>query len=292
MRLPFNGQFRLTQGWGENPEVYKRFNLKGHNGQDYGLPNGTEVVDPHDGKILERAFDKDGYGNYLKIESTIEGSILAHLKEFKVNLNDEVKEGQLVAISDNTGFSTGPHLHWGYYRIPRNRTDGYLGYIDQTTYIDTTQKTIDQLREERDKNWRLYQEALGKEAQYQKQISDLQNATNTFTEKVRFLNEAMAKDARDDYEIAIELTKIQARFADLEEEADAIAYAVSVAPYKFQAVLDGINKLKIPVENAVKPVLQQRNELFDIVFKEGLALFKRFRPPQGFFAKIFSWFRR
>lgn len=136
MRLPFNGSFRLTQRWGENPDIYARFGLKGHNGVDWALPNGTPVYAPHDGIIKERRFDANGYGNYLKIESDIEGSVLGHLQNFAVNINKQVKEGDLVGYSNNTGFSTGPHLHWGYYKIPRNRNDGYLGYINQLPLLE------------------------------------------------------------------------------------------------------------------------------------------------------------
>lgn len=166
MRKPFNGEYRLTQEWGVNPDVYKQFNLKGHNGTDWGLPNGTEVVAPHNGKVLEVAFDSTGYGNYIKIESGLEGSVLAHLQSFKVKVGDTVNEGQVVALSDNTGFSTGAHLHWGYYRIPRNRQDGFLGFINPFPYLlplptqptdfkilyEATKKELDQ-RDKEKREW-------------------------------------------------------------------------------------------------------------------------------------------
>lgn len=132
----------ITQSWGVNEEIYKRFGFKGHNGQDYRLfdENGNKastclVFAPHGGVVKERRNDPDGYGNYLKIENDKEGSILAHLHEFKVNINKQVKKGDLVAIGDNTGWSTGSHLHWGYYRFPRNRNNGYGGTIDPAPYI-------------------------------------------------------------------------------------------------------------------------------------------------------------
>lgn len=78
----------------------------------------------------------DGYGIYLKIENDIEGSLLAHNKEILVNLNQRVVEGQEVCVSNNTGFSTGPHCHWGYFRKPRDRTNGFNGYIDPIPYFD------------------------------------------------------------------------------------------------------------------------------------------------------------
>jgi len=132
----------ITQKWGVNEETYKRFGFKGHNGTDFRLfdsagvrSSNALVYAPHDGVVKERRFDADGYGNYLKIESGIEGSILAHLKEFKVELGATVKEGDLIGIADNTGWSTGSHLHWGYYKHPRNKQNGYGGTIDPLPLI-------------------------------------------------------------------------------------------------------------------------------------------------------------
>lgn len=131
MRRPFSGDWILTQGFGENPASYAKFGMKGHNGLDYGLPSGTPVLAPHTGKVIEASSDPTGYGNYLKIENDKEGSVLAHLREFKVSVGSSVSEGDLVGYSDNTGNSTGPHLHWGYYTLPRNRQNGYAGFTDQ-----------------------------------------------------------------------------------------------------------------------------------------------------------------
>lgn len=131
MIRPFRGDFALTQPFGANPGDYAKFGLNGHNGLDYGLPSNTQVIAPHDGKVIEAASDPTGYGNYLKIENAREGSVMAHLASFQVKVGDTVSEGQPIGLSDNTGNSTGPHLHWGYYLFPRIRTNGYAGFINQ-----------------------------------------------------------------------------------------------------------------------------------------------------------------
>ena len=126
----FKGNGRLTQYFGSNASAYAKFGLKGHNGIDYGIPNGTELYSAINGKVTEVANDVKGYGKYVKIENDEAGIIYGHLQEWKVKVGDVVKAGQLIGLSNNSGNSTGPHLHFGVFPKPRNRNNGYAGYID------------------------------------------------------------------------------------------------------------------------------------------------------------------
>lgn len=154
MRLPFEGTFRITQDWGNKliingVDMYAKWGYQGHNGEDYGLPEGTPVLAPHDGEVLEAYFDPGGYGNYVKVENPEEGSILAHLSATYVEVGFQVKEGEVIGLSGNTGNSTGPHLHWGYYKIPRNRDNGYGGTINANPFItryETQYKVGDEIK--------------------------------------------------------------------------------------------------------------------------------------------------
>lgn len=141
LRRPFHGQYRLTQGFGENPASYAPFGIKGHNGLDYGLPHGTELVSPIDGKITEVGNDTTGYGAYVKVENSVEGHLLGHMSRIDVQVGQEVYEGQTLGLSGGTkgswgaGNTTGAHLHWGRFPIPRNRQNGYSGYEDQSDLL-------------------------------------------------------------------------------------------------------------------------------------------------------------
>jgi len=138
MRLPFSGIFKVSQKWNDARyrANYSRFNLLGHNGIDYACPTWTPILAPHKGKILESKFDS-GYGNYVKVQSVDEGSVLAHLAKRSVEVGQDVAEGQVIGYSGNSGNSTGPHLHWGYFRTKtRDRNDGFLGYINQVHWLD------------------------------------------------------------------------------------------------------------------------------------------------------------
>lgn len=139
MKRPFEGKYTITQEWGVNPADYARFGLKGHNGVDYATPVGTPILAPHNGKVIEVAYDQYGYGTYVKIENEAEGSILAHLTKHETNPGDYVTEGTKIGESGNTGNSTGPHLHWGYYRMPRDKSNGYSGTTNPWQYLDENQ---------------------------------------------------------------------------------------------------------------------------------------------------------
>jgi hypothetical protein len=140
MRKPFEGDYAVSQWFGEHPEVYKQFlivmpdgtsqPMKGHNGIDFKTPTGTPILAPISGIVKESALDKEGYGNYIKIENDQFGVVLAHLELISVQIGAPVKEGDRIGTSDNTGYSTGPHLHMGVYPIPRERTNGFGGYIN------------------------------------------------------------------------------------------------------------------------------------------------------------------
>lgn len=156
MQSPVKKEF-ITQVFGANPANYAQFGLKGHNGVDFRafLPNGdrcyvggkSEVFTPHSGKVLENALDSNGYGNYIKIENDKEGSVLAHFSSRSaVPVGATVTQGQLVGFQGTTGNSTGIHLHWGYYKKPRDRQNGYNGFINQAglynPYGEPTMGTI------------------------------------------------------------------------------------------------------------------------------------------------------
>lgn len=142
MRKPFKGDYPVTQTFGNDlvingVHIYGQYGYKGHNGIDYGLPLYTSILAPHNGKVIEAAYDANGYGWYVKIENPIEGSVLGHFSSLSIIVGQEIVEGQVLGQSGNTGNSTGPHLHHGYYRMPRNRQNGYGGFIDQTPYMVT-----------------------------------------------------------------------------------------------------------------------------------------------------------
>ncbi len=83
-----------------------------HLGIDYGVPTGTEVRAPAEGKVV-MAEERISTGWSVVIEH-LPGlySLYYHMNELKVKKGDSVKAGTLLGHSGATGLATGPHLHW------------------------------------------------------------------------------------------------------------------------------------------------------------------------------------
>lgn len=135
LRKPFDGTFSITQLFGKNPQNYAQFGLKGHEGIDYGVPNGTPILAAYDGIVAEAANQKQ-YGNYVKLQHAWGETVYAHLDKFSVGEGDNVKAGDVIGQSDNTGNSTGAHLHFGLRINPYSRSDGWAGFSDPLPYLN------------------------------------------------------------------------------------------------------------------------------------------------------------
>ena len=111
LSLPFPASL-ITQRFGENPELYARFGLSGHNGIDYGVPCGTPVPCAAAGMVTAAASDPQGYGNYVKISHAGFVTLYGHLQQALVWPGQEVARLEAIGLSGSTGFSSGPHLHF------------------------------------------------------------------------------------------------------------------------------------------------------------------------------------
>ncbi len=135
LTLPVNGP--VTELFGENPDLYKKWGFPGHNGVDYGIPNGTPITAAAAGTVALVGFENGGYGNFVKLShqdgSKTYQTYYAHLASAAVTAGQKVKVGIVIGYSNNTGASTGPHLHFGL------RIDGenppYKGYVDPMPYF-------------------------------------------------------------------------------------------------------------------------------------------------------------
>ena len=108
----------ITQRFGENPQIYSKFGLPGHEGIDFVAPEGSEIYAVAEGFISDIRLDEFSdpilkpYGNQVRIQHA-DGfeSIYAHLSQAVVTRGQFIQGRQLIGLAGNTGNSMGAHLH-------------------------------------------------------------------------------------------------------------------------------------------------------------------------------------
>lgn len=83
-----------------------------HKGVDWAIPTGTAVRASCGGKVTKAGWGS-GYGYVVYIDHEDgKQTRYGHLSKILVSVGDKVKQGDKIALSGNTGISTGPHLHF------------------------------------------------------------------------------------------------------------------------------------------------------------------------------------
>jgi murein DD-endopeptidase MepM/ murein hydrolase activator NlpD len=100
-----------------------------HNGIDFVIDRGTPVMATAPGRIEEAGYSGPS-GNRVTIDHGFGyRSGYAHLSQVQVKIGEQVRRGQVIGLSGNTGRSSGPHLHYTLH---------YQGQtIDPARYIGT-----------------------------------------------------------------------------------------------------------------------------------------------------------
>ena len=155
-----------TQHFGKSNPIYSGQKMQGHNGIDLVTAHGTPVYAAHDGRAYYQIDNGGGHGVVLITDKeyddekggqcyykTIYWHLVDPIKEpsYKSPIQDfpwgkDVKTGDVIGYADNTGISTGDHLHFGlkpvalvgesqnsYYNLEQN--NGYFGAIDPDPFF-------------------------------------------------------------------------------------------------------------------------------------------------------------
>ena len=153
LRFPTVKQFRVSSNF--NP---RRLNpvtgrVAPHRGVDFALPQGTPVLAVGDGEVVV-AKRSGAAGNYVAIRHGRSYTTrYMHLKKLLVKPGQKVKRGERIALSGNTGRSTGPHLHYEVWinqqavnpltaKLPRS--EGLTGN-DRRDYLAQVSQVVSQL---------------------------------------------------------------------------------------------------------------------------------------------------
>ncbi|HEY2454856.1 MAG TPA: murein DD-endopeptidase MepM [Scandinavium sp.] len=154
MRFPTSRQFRVSSNF--NP---RRLNpvtgrVAPHKGVDFAMPQGTPVLAVGDGEVVvAKRSGAAGYYVALRHGRTYTTRYM-HLRKLLVKPGQKVKRGDRIALSGNTGRSTGPHLHYEVWinqqavnpltaKLPR--TEGLSG-SDRRDFLAQVKEVAPQLQ--------------------------------------------------------------------------------------------------------------------------------------------------
>lgn len=84
-----------------------------HRGWDFRARQGTSIKAAHDGKVVVAEFFKSFGGTVVIDHGQGINTLYFHLSKITAQVEQELKRGELIGLSGNTGISSGPHLHWG-----------------------------------------------------------------------------------------------------------------------------------------------------------------------------------
>lgn len=144
LKWPILGIIKITQYFGNtafattNPMVY---NGGGHNGIDLKAAIGTPVVASQEGVVAgvgntDQSCAGVSYGKWALIKHPNNLSTLyAHLSIIKVSGGQQVEAGQLIGYSGDTGYATGPHLHFGVFASEGVEIKSYKSKICGTNMV-------------------------------------------------------------------------------------------------------------------------------------------------------------
>ncbi|HSP59375.1 MAG TPA: peptidoglycan DD-metalloendopeptidase family protein [Halomonas sp.] len=111
-RYPFGGSYRLSSSFNPNRKHPVTGRVSPHKGTDFAMPIGSPVQSPAGGRV-EKVGNHPLAGRYLVVrhDNGYKTRYL-HLSKPLVKRGERVEMNQRIALSGNTGRSTGPHLHY------------------------------------------------------------------------------------------------------------------------------------------------------------------------------------
>lgn len=111
-RYPFDGHYRISSSFNLRRKHPITGRISPHYGTDFAMPPGSTVRAPADGRVVKSAYHRLA-GNYLVVrhDNGYKTRYL-HLSKRLVSEGERVTMGERIALSGNTGRSTGAHLHY------------------------------------------------------------------------------------------------------------------------------------------------------------------------------------
>ena len=123
---PCPSSSRITSGFGGRSSPTEGASSN-HKGIDIGASSGSDIVAAADGTVTISTYSYSA-GNYIMINhGGGVSTVYMHCSKLLVSVGETVKKGQVIAKVGSTGYSTGPHLHFGV------RVNG--AYVNPSQYV-------------------------------------------------------------------------------------------------------------------------------------------------------------
>ena len=111
---PLQDNGNITSGYGYRHDP-KTGEWKLHGGTDIAAPTGTPILASADGVVIAAQWH-NSYGYYVKIQhNDTFATLYGHCSALHVTAGQQVKQGQIIADVGQTGYATGPHVHFEVY---------------------------------------------------------------------------------------------------------------------------------------------------------------------------------
>lgn len=125
-KWPCPSSSRITSNFGDRESPTEGASAN-HKGMDIGAGTGADIIAAAAGQVVISTYSYSA-GNYIMIDhGGGVSTVYMHCSQLLVSEGANVTQGQVIAKVGSTGYSTGPHLHFGI------RSGG--NYVDPRNYV-------------------------------------------------------------------------------------------------------------------------------------------------------------
>ncbi len=111
-RFSWPAKARISQGFGHR-QIINGKRSGSHRGVDIAVPTGTEIKASNHGKVVFAKKLKAFGGTMVIDHGQGVHTLYFHLSKMIATVGEKVDKGTIIALSGNSGISSGAHLHWG-----------------------------------------------------------------------------------------------------------------------------------------------------------------------------------